>query len=319
VCWNGKGGCVSEFKSSTPTTLVRNTETGEFEHLADYEPVYDEKSYYEEPKQDEGYGAVGKCKGLVISELLSYYENSRDEQFVEIYNSASEQILLDGCQIRYKNKYYPLTGILKPEGYFARYAKDFSLTKNPTSSNKVEIIDVDGTVVDKMEYPNGQRKGTSYALIGYDGSGARIWRVTYAPTPGEPNNYQEFRTCAEGKVLNEATGNCVKVTTVKEKTCPAGQYLNPLTGRCRKAAITLAKTTTCKEGYYLNEETGRCKKIKENTGTTYAIEPETYEESSSFIGLYAVIGVILVGLIYIIYEFRGEILKLWRKVFRRSR
>jgi len=93
--------------------------------------------------------------------------------------------------------------------------------------------------------------------------------------------------------------------------------LNILTGRCRK--IEEKATTTCKEGYYLNPETGRCRKIKDNTGANYNLTPENYDEKTSFIALYAVLGVIGVGLIYLVYEFRQEIVKLWRKVFQRFR
>ena len=177
--------------------------------------------------------------------MLSYYDDSKDEQFVEFYNTTSEQILLDGCLLKYKSKTYPLSGIVKAEGYLSRYLTDFSITKNPTNSNTLELIDANGEIVDKLTYSNGQRKGTSWALIGYDEKGEQLWRTTYAPTPGEPNNYQEFRTCDAGKVINEATGNCVKVTTVEPKTCPAGQYLNPLTGRCRTIKLTSEKT--CKD------------------------------------------------------------------------
>ena len=315
VCWTGKEGCLKEFKSSNPTTLVRNTETGEFEHLKDYVPVYDEKSYYFE--NEEEISKPSQCKGLEITELLSYYDNSRDEQFVELYNSSSEQILMDGCKIKYKNKTYSLNGMVKPEEYFVYYPKEFNLTKNPNNINTLELIDTDGTVVYKMSYPNGQRKGTVYARIGYDASGKEVWRVTYAPTPGEPNNYQEFKTCEIGKVLNEATGNCVKVTNVTEKVCEEGYFLNILTGRCNKIKTTSEKT--CKEGYYLNPETNRCRKITENKGADYSLEPENYEEKSSFIALYAVIGVLVLGISYLIFEFRQEILKLFRKVFRRSR
>lgn len=319
VCWDGSEGCATVFKSASPTSLVRNLETGEFEHLTDYVPEYDENSYLvEEVKEEEGYGAAkSQCKGLKFSEVLSYYEDSQSEQFVEFYNTNSEQILLDGCILKYKNKTYPLSGIVKAEGYLARYLADFSITKNPTNSNTLELLDVNGEVVDKLEYPNGQRKGTSWAFIGYDKKGEAIWRTTYAPTPGEANNYQEYRTCEAGKVINEVTGNCVKVTVVEAKTCSAGQYLNPLTGRCRK--IEVATEKTCKEGYYLNEETGRCRKIVENKGSDYALVEEKYVESSSFVGLYLVIGVVVAGVIYIIYEFRREILKLIRKVFRRGR
>lgn len=318
VCWTSKEGCYKEFKSSNPTTLVRNLETGEFEHLLIYEPVYEVESYFvEQVKEEEGYGALpSQCRGLQFSEILSYYETSKSEQFIEFYNPKSEQILLDGCQVRYKNKNYTLKGVVRPEEYFVYYPVGFSLTKNPTNVNILELVDINGETIDKMSYPNGQRKGTSYALIGYDEKGAEIWRMTYAPTPGEPNNYQEFRTCEEGKVINKATGNCVKVANIKPKVCKEGQYLNILTGRCKKKETV--ETKTCKEGYYLNPETNRCRKIKENKGADYSLQPENYEESSSFVALYAVLGVIGVGLIYLIYEFRHEIARLFGRVFRRS-
>lgn len=318
VCWTGKNDCYKSFKSAHPTIMVRNLETGLFEHLEEYEPHYDEKSYYVEQAEEEGYGkAASQCKSMQFSEILSYYETTKSEQFIELYNTGSEQVLLDGCKIRYKNKNYLLKGIVKPEGYYVYYPEGFSLTKNPTNSNTLELIDTDETTVDKLVYPNGQRKGTAYALIGYDGKGDEIWKTTYAPTPGAPNNYQEFRTCEKGKVLNEATGNCVKVADLKVKVCKDGYYLNILTGRCNKVKET--KDKTCKEGYYFNPETGRCRKIKENNGADYSLEPENYEESSAFIALYAVLGVIGVGLIYVIYEFRHEIKKLFGKAFQRFR
>ena len=317
VCWTSKDGCYKEFKSANPTTLVRNLETGEFEHVPGYEPDYDPGSYFVEVVEDEGYGAAeSQCKGLQFSEILSYYEELRSEQFIEFYNPKSEQILLDGCMLRYKNKNYVLKGIVRPEEYFVYYPDGFSLTKNPTNSNTLELVDTDGAVVDKLVYPNGQRKGTAYAFVGYGKSGDEIWRTTYAPTPGTANNYQEFRTCEAGKVINEATGNCVKVASVKEKICKEGYYLNILTGRCNK--IKTAADKTCKEGYYLNPETNRCRKIKENNGAEYSLEPENYEEESSFVALYAVLLVAGLGVVYLVYEFRHEILRLWRKVCRRG-
>ena len=321
VCWTGKDECYKDFKSASPTILVRNLETGDFEHIdvMEYEPAYDAESYVVEPSKDEeGYGqVVSQCKGLQFSEILSYYESSRTEQFIEFYNTKSEQILLDGCQVRYKNKNYNLSGIVGAEGYYVYYLSGFNLTKNPTNFNTLEIIDADGTVVDLLKYPNGQRKGASYIFVGYDEVGEEIWKVTYAPTPGAANNYQEFRTCEAGKVINEVTGNCVKVTSIAEKFCKEGYFLNILTGRCNKMKTVEEKT--CKEGYELNPETNRCRKIKENTGANYSLEPETYEEKSSFVALYAVLGVVGVGILFLIWEFRQEIVKLWRKVFRRAR
>lgn len=314
VCWTGKE-CYKEFKSSEPTSLVRDLETGEFKHVLEYNPVYDEKSYYEEEVVEEK--KPSQCRGLIFSEILSYYENSQTEQFIEIYNSSAEQILMDGCRLKYRNKFFELKGILAAEGYFIYFPREFSLTKNPTNVGVLEIIDANDEILDKLEYPNGQRKGTSYAMVGYDEKGEEIWRTTYKITPGEENFYQEFKSCEAGKVLNEATGNCVKVSSVTEKICPSGQYLNILTGRCRK--IVEVSERTCKEGYYLNPDTGRCKKIKENTGANYSLEPENYEESSSFTALYAVIGIVILGIGYLIYEFKNEIRAIFGKVFRRSR
>lgn len=318
VCWKGGEGCSLAFSSARPTTLVRNLKTGEFEHVIDYVPgndgVLDEVS---DGTEAEVLESVSVCKGVVFSEILSYYETLQSEQFVELYNNSTSDVNLNGCFIKYKNKFYPLSGVISPEGYFVRFASDFKLTKNPTSAGVLELIDVDGTVLDKLVYPNGQRKGTSYAFIGFDAGGLEIWKVTYAPTPGEANNYQEFKTCEAGKVINEATGNCVKMTaSISEKVCKEGQYLNILTGRCRKIPDLSDGTKVCKEGYYLNEETGRCRKIKENNGAEHALVPETYSEESSFVALYLVLGVVGVGVCYIVYEFRHEILKFFRK-FRR--
>lgn len=312
VCWTGKEGCVSAFSSAKPTTLVRDLETGEFRHLADYEPLGDGvlKLVEEESSSEAGEGSLelaSQCKGVEFSEILSYYDTLQSEQFVELHNSSTEAILLDGCTIKYKNKYYSLSGMIGADGYFVREATDFKLTKNPTTSNTLELVDVNGDVIDKLIYPNGQRKGTSYIFVGYDEAGGEIWKVSYAVTPGEPNVYQEFKTCEEGKVINEETGNCVKVTEVTEKVCAEGQYLNILTGRCKKIPETTEKT--CKEGYYLNEETGRCRKIQENTGADYTLVPETYIAESSFVALYLVLGVVGVGLLYVGYEFRHEIMK----------
>lgn len=328
VCWTGKDGCVAAFDNKSPTTIVRNLKTGEFEHLTEYNPVYNEENFVvknlnpdlnEDKNGDDGKGeAGGQCKNLQFSEILSYYAETQAEQFVEFYNAGAEQVLLDGCSLRYKNKLYGLRGIIKPDEYFVRAADDFKLTKNPTNVGVIEIIDVDGAVVDRLEYPNGQKKGVSYAMIGYNEKGEEIWRTTYKVTPGEPNIYQEFKTCEEGKVINEETGNCVKVTEVVEKVCAEGQYLNPLTGRCKK--IEVEEEKVCAEGYYFYEPTGRCRKIVANDGADYSMQKEDgkYKEETSFVAVYAVLAVVVAGVVYIIYEYRREIRKFMRRFLKRK-
>lgn len=313
VCWTGKDGCYKSFDSKAPTTLVRDEETSLFSHLESYEPKYDPQNYYEETIQDET--PEKQCEKLEFSEILSYYESYQSEQFIEFFNPTAEQTFLNGCKIRYKNKLFDLEGVVGPEQFFVRRLNDFSLTKNPTSQNVLELIDVDGSVADTLTYAN-QKKATSYAKIGYDENGEAIWRPTYAQTPGEPNIFQEFKTCEAGKVINEETGNCVKITEILEKTCKEGYFLNPETGRCKKLEIEEKKS--CQEGYYLNPETGRCKKIQENTGDDYPLVPETYKSESSFIALYAIVIILALGIAYIIFQYRKEIKQLFQRVFRRS-
>lgn len=316
VCYTGKTGCYQSFSSATPTTLVRDLETGEFKHESEYEPEFAIENYELKTEETEVEEVkIPQCAGLEFSEILSYYEADPAEQFIELYNPNAEEIELDGCKIRYKNKEYVLAGTVEAEGYFVYYPEGFKLTKNPVNTNTVELIDTDESVVGVLEYPNGQKKGTAYALVGHNEGGAEIWAATYDPTPGAANNYQRFRTCTEGKVINEATGNCVKVVSLAEKVCKDGYHLNILTGRCNKDEEVEEKT--CKEGYYLNPETNRCRKIQENTGADYGVVAEEYEESSAFVAIVAVGGVVAVGLVYLIWEFREEIGKMWRKMLRK--
>ncbi len=315
VCWNSKENCLAEFKSSNPTTLVRDAETNGFLHLETYEPVYGLGNYQIDlldpepettpepepadfeliPKSEPEPAPAPHCGGLEFSEIYTYYESDQSEQFIEFYNPTKESIVLDGCEIKYKNKFYPLVGTVAPEGYFVRELLDFALTKNPIRSNLIEVIDEDGSVAASLTYPTGQKKATSYARIGEE------YQTTYNITPGAANIYQKYRNCEEGKVINEKTGNCVKETTTK---------------------TTAAATKTCPEGKYLNPLTGRCKIIENNTGAEYPTalslsddEPKT----TNFTALYAVLGIIALALGLIIFEFRFEIKKLFGKVFQRVR
>lgn len=347
VCWASKSDiCTDPFKSSGPTTLVRNLETGVFEHLSDYLPYYNPDSpgliitapelpvIPDEPDlptdPSDGSSDIPNpeplsayCYGLEFSEILSYYTNDKSEQFIELYNPTDRDIDLSSCTLRYKNKSYALSGIIKSNTYFAIYpAKlptSFSLTKNPSSSNTIDLIDADNSIVDILVYSHGQKTSMSYAKF-YDSTGAEIWELTYSATPGLENNYQEFRTCPEGKVINPDTGNCVKVssTTTTLAECPEGKYRNPLTGRCKNIESSSTELKPCAEGYERNPTTNRCRKIiAENNGAGYALIPTTSSSKSTFIALGAVILIVSLGLIYILLQFRREIARTIRKVKQR--
>ena len=322
VCWTGKSGCLAKFSSSSPATLVRDEKTREFLKETDYFPVFSGGLYLpkeELPAEDdenaeEAAKTEVQCLDLEFSEILSYYETAKDEQFIELYNPTSEEIPLSGCSLRYKNKLYDLVKTnsssenpdldkISAEGFYVYRTAETTLTKNPNSENTIDLVDVTGDTVATMKYPHGQKKGTAYALIG------DIWQTTYFPTPGAPNVAQEFKTCPLGKVLNEETGNCVKPTSIASvQPCPAGKYRNPETGRCKSATSSTDTKEPCKEGYERNPETGRCRKVKTNEGADYALVPLTGgSEGSSFIALWSLIALGALGLGFALFQFRREL------------
>ncbi len=341
VCWGGKksDSCLPAFKKANPTTLVRDLQTGEFVHLEVYQPAFDSdhpsliqpdppsppSSDPDSPSDESADRPSGSCRGLEFSEIYTYYANDKAEQFVELYNSTSSPILLQHCSLRYKNKTYPLTGELAPESYHAYYPASgslaFTFTKNPTASGTVELVDADGSVLDSLVYSHGQKKSTSFARF-FDTSADEVWMQTYQPTPGAPNIHQEFRTCPAGKVINPATGNCVKATasakTSTSAECPDGKYRNPLTGRCKKISTNSSEPKPCAEGYERNPETNRCrKKTSVNAGAGYALVPTTHSDKSTFIALGVVALLVSLGSIYIILQFRHELTRATRKTRQR--
>ncbi len=360
LCWTGKQGCATAFKSANPTSLVRDLTTGAFAHQANYlpsfAPLHPSIILPSTPDDDDGNPAdnpsgTPHCQGLRFSEIYAYYANDKTEQFVEIYNPTDETITLDGCSLKYKKKTYSLIGSISTNAYLAYYPNQamirddrgnertissnfatnssnpnnsgnsgttFSLTKNPNTSNVIELYDEDASRVDIMEYYHGQKKSTAYARF-YDVGGEENWQVTYAPTPAAENIYQEFRSCPDGKIINPATGNCVNATASSAlKDCPAGKYRSPITGRCRNLE-TSTEPKPCAEGYERNPETNRCRKVtKTNAGADYALVPTTRGgESSTFIAISAILLLSAGGLGYIVYQYRREFRRGARVISRR--
>ena len=101
--------------------------------------------------------------------------------------------------------------------------------------------------------------------------------------------------------------------------CPEGQERNPETNRCRKIPIGNTQNE-CKEGYERNEETGRCKKIKQpkiNDGASHPLLERVDNGEKIFTASAAVIAVLATGVIYVIFQFKNEIRKIFRKIIKK--
>lgn len=347
VCWLGGEDCLPVFsttvKSRSYTTIVRNEDTGEYEHVQSYLPSFDpafsglflpeELPPEDSDLNDSPSGTASStsssvspvavplkdspCYGLEFSELYTYYEDSPTKQFIEFYNSSKTSINLSKCSLRYKNKTYPLSDsnkTVRPGDLFI-VTPPVSLTKNPTTNNLYELIDNYGNIIDSLELPHGQKKSASYALTGRNNDGSESWQITYNRTPGQPNIYQEFQTCPAGKIINEATGNCVNAPKLSSvlKDCGEGKYRNPETGRCKKIEEDDGPAP-CQEGYERNPETGRCRKIKQNAGADFPVVPVTdVENTGSIAAICALAALILIGVLYTVFQFRKEIFHIFRR------
>ena len=318
LCWGlDEVGCYAKFNAKKPTTLAREIneeEIGEFEHVTDYVPQFDAEKpglRHNEPEEEV---IEPQCREVEFSEIFTYYESVSTEQFVELYNRGEETANLEGCFVKYKYGSYALVGTVVAHGFAVVYpVKDWgvTLTKNPTSSNKLQLVDTDGEVVDMLTYYNGQKKGVSLAKMGYRVDGSKNFQQTYNPTPGSENTYQQFKTCPVGKVINLETGNCVNetVATATLAACPAGKYRNPLTGRCKSYATTAStELKPCAEGYERNPETNRCRKIVSNTGADYpVVTTGTMEEKTEMTAVFAIATVIVAGIGYITFQYKDEL------------
>ena len=317
LCWGLKEtGCYNAFNSKKPTTLMREVDTeeiGDFAHVAEYAPTFNADApglRINEPVEEI---IEPKCREIKFSEILTYYENASTEQFVEIYNRGEEGVNIDGCFLKYKNNNYALFGSVASHGFAVfRPIADWqmSLTKNPVSFNKMDIIDTDGETVDSLIFYSGQRRGLSLAEFGHRADGSEKWEQTYNPTPGTDNVYQQFKTCPVGKVVNLETGNCVNETVVITTlaACPEGKYRNPLTGRCKSYATTAStELKPCAEGYERNPDTNRCRKIVTNTGADYPVVTGIYEDKKEFASVWTIATVVVAGIGYIVFQYKDEL------------
>ena len=164
ICW-GKLTCENnsqKFSTSKEENLTAVRCLESCAETVSYEPYYPEinaEAIYipaPEPAQNSS------CAGLKITEIYSYYEENSAEQFIELYNDSDSELSLGACILRYKNKEYPLVGSVAAKEY--ALVQDILLTKDPSTSLTLEILDSNG-VVSSAEYAHGQKKATSFALL----------------------------------------------------------------------------------------------------------------------------------------------------------
>lgn len=101
---------------------------------------------------------------LIITEVLPNPQTGGDE-FVEIHNSGSETINLEGWQLddilTGGRKPKSLSGTINPNQYLAVY---FNISTFNNDKDEVNLLDTSGQVINNTYYQNPTR-GFSYSLI----------------------------------------------------------------------------------------------------------------------------------------------------------
>ncbi len=291
---------------------------------------------------------------LIITELLPNADGvDEDNEYIEIFNPNTTLIDLTNYRLLIgiddKKEYLFVPGATIEAGqYIAFYNKDINFTLVNTDSN-VQIASSDGSIINEtMSYTN-PKEGQSWALIDdiwqYTNQPTpnSANKTSFIPAveeileedtyePCAENQYRNPETnrcrlivkssstvvpCKDGQYRSEETGRCRNIVSdvADLVPCAEGQERNPATNRCRSITSILGTNDLkpCPEGQERNPETNRCRNIVSVTKADYA--PEKTDKSSNDNTLFFVLaGVATVAFSYAVWEWRREIVKLYRKI-----
>jgi hypothetical protein len=129
-----------------------------------------------------------------------------------------------------------------------------------------------------------------------------------------------LKPCKEGQYRSEETNRCrsIALTVAAAKPCAEDQFRNPLTNRCKKIASTEdVSLADCGEGRERNPLTNRCRNSKASTPPKVGFSVEKVASPASvFIGWWVVGGIVLAVIGYSGWEWREEIGRAVRRIFR---
>ena len=129
-----------------------------------------------------GPGVPSSCHGLMLSEIFPNPSGIDTDEFIEIQNTTTADILVGKCSVATsttKNFSLP-AGIHVPAGGWLNLPKSQTHLSLTNAGGTILLLDSDGTELDRTTYPTAP-EGKSWAKVG----GAWLW--TEAPTPGATN------------------------------------------------------------------------------------------------------------------------------------
>lgn len=146
---------------------------------------------------EEGVEELARYQGLTLNEVVA--KGSPDD-WVELYNSSSEDISVSGCGLS-DDPNNPLKGrfaegLMVPAGGFLLITvSDESLGFKLGSAEDLSLSTPSGVVIDRVSYQDGASPvGGAYGRLP-DGEGP--WETLYTQTPGAPNERGEPAVCGD--------------------------------------------------------------------------------------------------------------------------
>ncbi|OJU87382.1 hypothetical protein BGO17_00010 [Candidatus Saccharibacteria bacterium 49-20] len=248
------------------------------------------------------------------------------KEFIELYNPDTlAAYSLDGLRLRIgleSAKWYdfPTGVVLGPGEYRIVTDVEFGFALSNTASG-VQLFYGETPLGARIEY-SAPKDDAAWAMV--DGA----WQYT-APTPGSSNlavleapksadaETNTPKPCAANQFRNPETGRC-KLLSSSDGTptpCKEGQARNPETNRCRTIAIA-SSPAPCKEGQERNLETNRCRNIVKMSSVGYDVKGVHTKASAQLSWYYWAAIIAVVGLIigYAVWEWRQELMGVWKKV-----
>lgn len=285
---------------------------------------------------------------LTITEVFPNAVGSDEgNEFIEIFNPNDQAVSLSDYQLRigpqYEDAYYFPNGVvIEPHEYHHFTNADIPFTLLNSSSGLLLKL-VDGPIVSDVPVYTNPKEGESWAFI----NGG--WLYTNTPTPGAENRvsssipsvpeikeiiqpcpanqYRNLETnrcrlmsvaavvtpCKDGQYRSQETNRCRSSATesTTPSPCKADQERNLETGRCRNI-VSSSEPAPCKVGQERNPDTNRCRTVTKMPAADYGVLGAETKNSGNWYMLAAVGGVLLLALVYAIWEWHDEIGKFFR-------
>lgn len=307
--------------------------------------IYQDENYYYAPS---GGFALAPIEILANPKSCAPLDDdSSCLEYVKFYNHTLDAVNFSGTRLRAGSSTIDLSGIVE-SGEYALFAVAL-----PNAGGYISLEDKYGihmypnTIIEYPDASATSKKGKSWALIEdtwqwaqASPGGANRPIVAEEETASEgsslvPCRADQYRSpetnrcrlissassslkpCASNQYRSTDTNRCRNITTSSTSLtpCAANQYRNPETNRCRLIASTASSLKPCAADQERNPDTNRCRAVLSAAipSADFPVEASNVSNDQS-LGWVAFAGVGLMALSYAGWEWRYEIVRIFRKL-----